>query len=517
MPPLNRREVLRLGAAGVGSLAVGTESFAATAACVHFSIHHDHLLGTSFDAWFLAGDAADADQAERIALDEIERLRRIFSLHDPLSELSRLNQSSGFVEVSPDLLTALRHYEHWTELSAGACNAGIGSMTRLWEESARQGIAPRAERLDAMARRINSPVFSIEGNRVRLATDQNLNLNSVAKGYVLQRVAGEIQARLPAIRAGLVNLGGDILAWGDCDWVVGIQNPDAPADNAEPLTRVQLRNTAIATSGGYLRHHAIDGVRHSHIIDPRTGLAAAGVAGATVIARDSVTANVLATTLCVLGAGEGLKLAAGLPGVECLLVEEFGRVVRSAGFASQEISAAETQEPTEKKDPKPAEKKDSKKGADWPEEFEVNVNLELPTPMGGRARRPYVAMWIEDADGKAVRTVSVWGMSPKWINTLSGWWKIGKDNRELVKAVSRATRSPGKYTVVWDGKDDAGKALPQGTYTIKVEVHREHGKDVTQSGKFDCLTAPATLKLAKNAETQETTVSYAKKEKKDKK
>ena len=48
-------------------------------------------------------------------------------------------------------------------------------------------------------------------------------------------------------------------------------------------------------------------------------------------------------------------------------------------------------------------------------------------------------------------------------------------------------------------------------------MHREHGKDVTQSGKLDCLTAPATLKLAKNAETQETIVNYAKKEKKDKK
>ena len=43
-----------------------------------------------------------------------------------------------------------------------------------------------------------------------------------------------------------------------------------------------------------------------------------------------------------------------------------------------------------------------------------------------------------------------------------------------MKAVSRATRSPGKYTVVWDGKDDAGKALPQGTYTIGAPVEKTH-------------------------------------------
>ena len=88
---------------------------------------------------------------------------------------------------------------------------------------------------------------------------------------------------------------------------------------------------------------------------------------------------------------------------------------------------------------------------------------------------------------------------------------LREDNRALVKAVTRATRAPGKYTIAWDGKDNAGKALPQGTYTIRVEVHREHGKHLYQTGKIVCGADPAKITLEKNAETEPTVVEYAKK------
>jgi hypothetical protein len=126
-------------------------------------------------------------------------------------------------------------------------------------------------------------------------------------------------------------------------------------------------------------------------------------------------------------------------------------------------------------------------------------------------------VWVEDDKGKAVRTLAVWGNQPRWLPELSGWWKVGRDDKDLVKAVTRATRAPGKYDVVWDGKDDKGQALPRGTYAVRVEVHREHGKHLYQSGKLACGAGAAKLTLEKNAETGETLVEYAKKaEKKEK-
>lgn len=522
MPSLNRRQALCLGAAGLGAITFSGDLQSAQRNDFECSIHHDHVLGTSFDAWFEGISADNIETVERIALDEIERLRKIFGLHDPNSELSRLNRSHGPVAVSPDMVAVLEQYQHWDFISGGACNPGVGGMTGAWEASAKQGMFPRVDVLQSMARRISRGAFRLADGYVTVETDQSLNLNSVAKGYVLQRVSAVLRQSDLSIKSALLNLGGDMIAWGEKSWVLGIQDPLSPADNAEPLGYVSLNNASIATSGDYLRNYVIDGESHSHIIDPRTGYPSKGIAGATVIASDSVTANILATTLCVLGVSEGNALIEATAGASSLIVDSQGRQFRSAQFISFETESVEFQEPKspiagEKKDTKPVEKKDTKPGKPWPEDFEVKIDLELPRPAGGRARRPYVAIWIENSDGKAVRTVTVWGNSPRWINTMSGWWKIGKDNRDLVKAVSRATRSPGKYSVVWDGKDDAGKALPQGSYTIKIEVHREHGKDVTQSGKIDCLSETATLKLAENAETKESVVTYGKKEKKDQK
>src|SRR5262249_18518615 len=150
----------------------------------------------------------------------------------------------------------------------------------------------------------------------------------------------------------------------------------------------------------------------------------------------------------------------------------------------------------------------------WPADHHVTIALELPRPTGGRRiRRPYVAVWIEGSDGKPLRTIAVWGNQQRWIPTLTDWWKIARDNRDLVQAVTGATRAPGKYTVVWDGKDDKGVQVPQGTYTIRIEVHREHGKHVLQTGKIACAGEAAQVSLKENAETGTTTVAYGKKEK----
>ena len=60
-----------------------------------FSFRHDHVIGTSLDLWVVAADSSQAEAAERAVLDEIERLRLVFSTYDPQSELSRLNRTAG--------------------------------------------------------------------------------------------------------------------------------------------------------------------------------------------------------------------------------------------------------------------------------------------------------------------------------------------------------------------------------------------------------------------------------------
>ncbi len=480
-----------------------------------FAFHRDHVIGTSLDLCIVAPDESTAEGAELTVLNEIERLRKIFSTYDATTEISNLNRTREPVKVSGEMAEVLKAYEAWQQKSGGAFNGQVGELVRAWKDGEKANREPDAITLDRITADLKKPGWELNEatNTVTRLTDQPLNLNAIGKGFIIQKASDAVRKEHPAVSALLINLGGDILVWGappgGAGWAVGIQDPFRHYDNAAPLAGVRLTNQAVATSGGYQRFYTINGKRYSHIFDPRTGKPAEGVAGATVVASDNVTANALATTLCVLKPDDGLKLVASVLGAECLIIAADGKQFRSPGLKLFDVTPVRALAPQEKID----EQKDAPKAEAWSEGYQVTVAVELPKIDAKRYRKPYTAIWIEDDKGKAVKTLAVWGNSPKYLKDLNDWWKIGKDDTDLVKAVTRATRGPGKYDLAWDGKDDKGTALPQGIYTVRVEVHREFGAHLRQSGKIECKDKAATVKLAKNAEAEETVIEFKKPEK----
>jgi thiamine biosynthesis lipoprotein ApbE len=479
-----------------------------------FYFHHDHVIGTSLDVWVVVSDEHSADVAEQAILTEIERLRKIFSTFDANSEISVLNRTSGPVPASADMLNVLRLYEVFQQRSHGAFNGQLGDVINTWKAAEKAGAEPDPLVLESLVQQISRPGWSIDeyNDTVTRLTTQPLNLNSIAKGYIIQKATEAARAAAPAMAGLLLNLGGDMFAWGMDDtgksgWRIGVQDPFHPEDNAVPIAILALRDRAVATSGGYERYYQINGKRYSHIFDPRTGRPARGVASATVIAADNATANALATTLCVLSPEEGLRLIAATAGSECLLVTDAGQELRSPGLAAFELASPRHVLRQDKKADPP------KNGLAWPLEYQVSIAITLPAIEGAgkRYRRPYVAVWVEIAEAKPVRTIAVWGNSSRYLKDLSSWWTAARNDVESVSAITRATRAPGKYTLAWDGLDDKAKALPQGTYTIRVEVHREHGKHTIQAGKIECRADAASVTLEKNAEIDATVIDYGKK------
>ena len=474
---------------------------------VVFHFHHDNILGTSLDLIVVADRGDDADACEQAVLDEIERLRRILSTYDPQSDISRLDRASGPMSCPPELIEVLRAYEHWHERSGGVLNGQLGGLVRLWKDAEKSGALPDAAALAEVVRQVNRPGWRIDGGRqtVERLSDQPLNVDAIGKGCILGKAATAARAKVPSVRGLLINLGGDLHVWGDggaagAGWPVGVADPRHPEDNSPPLAVLRLRNRAVATSAGYERPYTIAGKRYSHVLDPRTGQPAEGVVSATVVAEDNVTANALATTLCALSPEEGLVLARATPGVECLIVAADGRRLRSDGLKRLEVPVARAA--------------DDKKAGKWPEGYQLTITVQLPTPTTGKKiKRPYVAVWVEDADGKPVRSLTVWGNESKYLKDLTAWWKFARDDKDLVKAVTRATRPPGRYQLAWDGTDDKGNPVGQGTYTVVVEVHREHGKHLKQTGTIVCGKDKASAKLEKNAETEETQLTYGPREK----
>lgn len=108
----------------------------------------------------------------------------------------------------------------------------------------------------------------------------------------------------------------------------------------------------------------------------------------------------------------------------------------------------------------------------------MTVDLTLPEITEGQYHRPYVAVWVENAQGQPVKTLSlwVWNEGYKWLKDIRRWWrKAGREDMSFVDGIASATRPAGRYKIDWDLKDDAGKSIELGTYTLFIEVVREHG------------------------------------------
>lgn len=442
---------------------------------------HEGVLGTSLDMTFVTASPAEARRAEATALAEIERLRRVLSTWDAGSEASRLVRDGTIAEASTELRAVLRLYQGWTDRTGGAYSARVGELTALWKAASSAGRLPDSAELASAAAALRAPAWTIDdrSGRVTLIGHPAIDLNSLGKGYILDAAVRAVRRDVPSVRGGMIDIGGDIRTWGTAasgtSWRVGVADPRHPADNAPSLTRLDLGEASVSTSGGYARGYTIGGTHYSHILDARTGQPAGAVTGVTVVAHDNATANALATSLSILTPAEGLALIAATPGSDAMLVTAGGDVLRSPGFARYEaraippVRAAGTVQAT----------------------LAIDV-----TPQAWNRHRPYVAVWVTDTAGKHIRTLAMWGDRPKYLREVSRWWSYAMNDAALVDAVARATRPAGKYTLEWDGLDQSGAEVPAGPYQFWLEVAFEDGAHSSKSAVVACGATPASGTIA---------------------
>jgi hypothetical protein len=253
------------------------------------------------------------------------------------------------------------------------------------------------------------------------------------------------------------------------------------------MSEISLRNKAVATSGDYRRGVDIRGVHYSHIVDPRTGATAEDVISSTVVTSNPTDAGALATAFSILTPTESQSLASSIPGTDYLLVLKDGTRISSRGWRQLERAPAQVAAvPPARGTAAPQAGKDQ-----WDPTMELAVNFEIPV-LGGAAKRPFIAIWIEDADRFPVRTLALWYHEDRWLPELKAWYRADRlrsmsEKTSIVRSIGAATRPPGKYTMKWDGKDTDGQPVKPGKYTVYLESSREHGtyQLVRQEMTFD--------------------------------
>ncbi|MBB2146260.1 DUF2271 domain-containing protein [Pedobacter sp. LMG 31464] len=473
--------------------------------------NYENVLGTSLEFKFTSVSENEAEKAEVAALAEINRLSAVFSAYDEKSEFSQwmkqgLNKP---VKVSKELFDMLNLFEQWKTRTNGALDASSAVAVKLWKDAAKNQVIPSTAEINAAVMVMKQAHYKLDAATLTATRLNNtpLVMNTFAKSYIIN-LACDAALTSSKINAVVVNIGGDLVIKGDVADAVNVTNPLANAENDAPLAHLLVSNKAVATSGNYRRGEQIGKHWYSHIVDPRTGKPVEGVISATIVAPNATDAGALATAFNVLSLEESKALAATVKDAEYLIITKDGKRVESKGWNALvdpkvEETKTETAAPTLSSAEKP-----------WDAKFELAITFEMNV-ITGNNHRPFAAIWVENEKKEAVRNLALWYNKTKWVPDLKNWYRINGDSFKADKAnyasVTGATRSPGKYTIKWDGKDDKGNFVAQGKYTIVIETSKEHGTDEIIRQPMELKKSARKATSAGNVEISNVTFDFYKK------
>jgi FAD:protein FMN transferase len=241
-----------------------------------------------------------------LAFDEIDRIDRLMSHYKPASPLSQLNREAGHQEVAvdPELFGFIKDSLEYSRDSDGAFDITVGPLMKAWGFFRGEGRLPD-ERDLAVARRLvgaRHVVLDAEKHTIRFdAEGVELDLGGIAKGYAVDRAVEILRTR--QVNAALVSAGGSTVYGlgappGRDAWEVAIQDP---ADARKAAHVVNLRNRSLSIAGSSEKSFVADGVRYSHIMDPRTGRPVQGILTVAVLTKTGTEGDALDDALFVLG------------------------------------------------------------------------------------------------------------------------------------------------------------------------------------------------------------------------
>lgn len=274
------------------------------------------------DTRVLMGTFVEVTSADRraagIVFDEFIRLEKLLSAYDPHSELSRLNRD-GSIAAGDDLLFIVRHSLRFWRDTQGAFDITVGPLIELWGFGDRQFRIPAAEAVSAALRQVGMDKIIVQEDAHMIQfiiPGVQVNAGGIAKGYALDQAV--LRLKQQGIASCLINAGGQVYALGQRSagrpWKVALRDPRSRGVLQETI---ELRDSSVSTSGDYEQFFEADGIRYSHIFDPRSGYPVDnGVAAVTVIAADAVTADALSTAAFVLGPAPARALEQKFPGVK---------------------------------------------------------------------------------------------------------------------------------------------------------------------------------------------------------
>lgn len=316
MRSITRRRAFRIVAAAAG-LPLLIAGVRAAQPKPRFFSWQGEVLGAASELTLWHSDETLARRSILKVRHEIERYENIFSLYRD-SEVTRLNRD-GVVRPSPELVEVVDASQRLGVISGGAFDITVQPLWRTYEEHfwSRSDVAPdiSLRALDVARTLVDFRRVQAGTKRIALPPGMAITLNGIAQGYITDRIADLL--RHEGFEQAVVDLG---------EWrALGSHPEGRPWRAATREGSIALSDNALAVSSGAGTAFETS-ARFHHIFDPATGASASTLAEAAVIAPRAITADALATAICVVGEERAVELLAAYPGARAMVTRKDGTI-----------------------------------------------------------------------------------------------------------------------------------------------------------------------------------------------
>lgn len=285
------------------------------------------IWGTMYNITYNAAGLSDEKDANSIITAALNRIDNAANAFSKTTEISRLNRDGKLDNPSAEMQMLLNASRAISELSDGAFEPTIGPLVDAWGYGSGEQIDDLTQqRIDSVLALVGMNKLHFDAKRVEFSeSGMRLDLAAIAKGAGVDAVAEALADA--GISDFIVEIGGEVRVAGKSPrgtpWTVQIDAPITDDSGTHhQLAVVELSDAALATSGNYRNFHRNEaGELTYHTISPVTGRPVqTDILSATVVARQTMIADALATASMVLGLDKATRM------IEKIIASGYGDV-----------------------------------------------------------------------------------------------------------------------------------------------------------------------------------------------
>ncbi|HWD88747.1 MAG TPA: FAD:protein FMN transferase [Mucilaginibacter sp.] len=273
------------------------------------------LMGNRFEISVVGNDDVWALKCIDAAAAEINRVEKLLSALTDDGQVTEINRHAGQkpVKVNAEIFRLIERALAISELTDGAFDITYNTENDAKTASYRQVI-------------LNSDKTTVylRGKGMRIG------FSAISRGYAADRAKYALQ--LLGVSSGVVNAGGDLLAWGlqpdNQPWTIASADPQ---QKMQPYADIKISNMAVATSGDFDKNAAINDVMAN--IDTKRGFPVSELKRVSVVSPTAELSDAMATPVMTMGVNAGLYLINKLQQLACVIIDDHDRV-----YTSKEIS-----------------------------------------------------------------------------------------------------------------------------------------------------------------------------------